>query len=55
MKDWKACVRTWEKSANNSQKQSEETSNPFLAMLHDMDRQETADSPLYADFTEVSG
>lgn len=55
MKDWKACIRTWEKSANNSTKQSEETSNPFLAMLHDMDRQETADSPLYADFTEVSG
>lgn len=55
MKDWKACIRTWEKSANNSQKQSEETSNPFLAMLHDMEKQETAETPLYADFTEVSG
>ena len=55
MRDWKAAVRTWEKSANNSQKHGEETSNPFLAMLHDMEAQREQDKPLYADFTEVSG
>lgn len=52
MKDWKACVRTWEKSNNNPVKPDEETSNPFLAMLRDMESDKDKDQPFYADFTE---
>lgn len=42
MKDWKACVRTWEKKQNTGVNQKDEklTTNPFLRLLIEKEKQE---------------
>lgn len=54
MKNWKAAVITWEKSNKNRAPATEGTSNPFLDMLRDMEKQEAREGPIYAEFTEAS-
>ena len=56
MKDWKACVRTWEKrQESNPTGGAETTSNPFLDMLRDMDANVgcSHNGTYTATFTEV--
>ena len=56
MKDWKACVRTWEKrQESNPTGGTETTSNPFLDMLRDMDANAgcSHNATYTATFTEV--
>lgn len=54
MKNWKAAVITWERSNKNRAPAAEGTSNPFLDMLRDMEKQESKEGPIYAEFTEAS-